>query len=90
MINSGSPERSGSFFGAIHDLIKAVYRTWAYADNEYDRNQWSMSWFLKGNMMLYITLLATVRAQSRHRMLIFFALFLYSWKIGDSEIISPT
>jgi hypothetical protein len=88
MSNTGSAAPSGSFFGAIYDLIRAIFSTWAYADNEYDRNQWAMSWFLKGNMVLYVTLLATVRAQPRYRMLIFLALFLYSWKICDGEITS--
>ena len=88
MINTGSAAPSNSFLGAIYDLIRAIFSTWAYADNEYDRNQWAMSWFLKGNMVLYVTLLATVKAQPRHRMLIFLALFLYSWKICDGEIAS--
>ena len=91
MNNTGSTAPSGSFFGAIYDLIRALFRTWAYADNEYDRNQWAMSWFLKGNMVLYVTLLATVRARPRHRMLIFLALFLYSWYTCDGELTSsPT
>lgn len=89
MNNSGSAAPSGSFFAAIYHLIRAIFRTWAYPDNEYDRNQWAMSWFLKGNMVLYVTLLATVRAQPRYRMLIFLALFLYSWKIRDGEFTSP-
>jgi peptidoglycan/LPS O-acetylase OafA/YrhL len=89
MNNTCGAAPSGSFFGAIYDLIRAVFRTWAYMDNEYDRNQWAMSWFLKGNMVLYVTLLATVRAQPRHRMLIFLALFLYSCKMCDGKVTSP-
>lgn len=89
MNTSGSPERSDSFFGAIQDLLRAIYWTWAYAENGYDRNQWSMTWFLKGTMTLYVTLLATVRAQPRYRMLIFAALFLFSWKTRDTLIGMP-
>jgi len=84
MRSSGSAERSKSVLAAITDLLRAVYHTWAWADNEYDRNQWSMTWFLRGTMLLYVTLLATVRARPRYRMLIFLGLFLYSWKTRDT------
>ena len=84
MRSSGSAERSQSVLTAITDLLRAIYRTWAWADNDYDRNQWSMTWFLRGTMLLYVTLLATVRVRPRYRMLIFLALFLYSWKNRDT------
>lgn len=89
MNNSGSPERSASFVAAIQDLVRAIYHTWAYADNDYDRDQWSMTWFLKATMTLYITLLATVRAQPRNRMLIFLALCIYSWYTRDTLVGIP-
>jgi peptidoglycan/LPS O-acetylase OafA/YrhL len=84
-----SPPRSTTLFGIASDLIQAIYATWARADNIYDKNQWTMEWFLKGSMVLFVTLLATVKATAKYRMLIFLVLFLYSWESMDAMIGLP-
>ena len=83
------PRRSESLLGGIADLLQAVFRTWSVADNVYDRNQWTMSWFLTGSFALFVTLLGTVKTSSTYRAIVFFALFLYKWQCTDAMIGMP-
>lgn len=84
MRNTSSPP-GDNIFEAIGQLFTELWRTWAESDNLYDRNQWTMPFFLKASFMLFVALLATVKAVPRYRMLIFFGLYLYSWFTKDSE-----
>jgi peptidoglycan/LPS O-acetylase OafA/YrhL len=83
-LNNTSPLPSGSVLSSLHMLLRAIFNTWAWSKNTFDQNQWTMLWFLKGSLVLYVTLLATVRVKSKYRMMIFVGLFLYSWKASDS------
>jgi hypothetical protein len=83
-LNNTSPLPSDSILSSVRQLLSAIYDTWAWSNNTFDKNQWTMLWFLKGSLVLYVTLLATVRATSKYRMMIFVGLFLYSWRARDS------
>jgi hypothetical protein len=80
-----SPEASATLGQAIKDLTWTIYTTWTAADNYYDKNQWTMMWFLKGSIALFVALLATSRAKPSMRMLIIFGLFAWSWKAHDGS-----
>jgi hypothetical protein len=84
---STSPEASATFGQAIKDLTWTIYTTWTAADNYYDKNQWTMVWFLKGSMALFLALIATSRAKPSMRMLIIFGLFAWSWRAHDGSYI---
>ncbi|KAF2434181.1 hypothetical protein EJ08DRAFT_495241 [Tothia fuscella] len=88
-MNGTSPSPSGSVLGAVRTLLRAIYDTWVVANNGLDRNQWTMLWFLRGSMALYVTLLGTVRATPKYRMIIHSGLFLYSWTTCDTMVGLP-
>jgi hypothetical protein len=87
-MNATSPRPDESLSTAIHTLFKGIYDTWTVSSNALDKNQWTMLWFLRGSITLYVTLLATVRATSKYRLLIHTGLFLYSWSLSDSKFPS--
>ncbi len=81
-----SPPSDATFQDAIHGLFTAIYHTWwGGGANVYDKNQWPMFSLFKGSMLLYVVLLATMRCTPRYRMLVFAALYIYSYGTGDSK-----
>lgn len=84
-IRDTSPEPSGSFAAAIYDLFYSLGRTWLDGANRYDKIQWTLTFLLKGSMMTYLTLFATVYVKPRWRMAILCGLFYFKWKGGDGE-----
>lgn len=85
-MNDTSPLPSGSMSAAIRSLIKAIFDTWK-GKNAIDKNQWVVPVILKGSLMLYVALLALVRATPGYRMLCLGALFVYSWINDDGKFI---
>lgn len=86
-MNNTSPVPSGSVSAAVRSLLKAIFDTWK-GKNAIDRNQWVVPVILKGSLMLYVALLALVRATPGYRMLCFGALFAYSWLNNDGQFMS--
>jgi hypothetical protein len=86
-MNNTSPLPSGSVPTALHRLFKAVFDTWK-GENNIEKNQWVVPVILKGSLMLYVALLALVRATPGYRMLAFGALFIYSWACKDGTFIA--
>lgn len=82
-IRDTSPGPSGSFALAFYDLFKALGTTWINGSNEYDRIQWTLTFLLKGSMMTYLTLFATVYVKPKWRMAICAGLYYFKWKSGD-------
>jgi hypothetical protein len=85
-MNGTSLAPDESLSGAVRQLFQGIYDTWTVANNALDRNQWTMLWFLRGSLTLYVTLLATVRATSKYRMIIHTGLFCYAWSVNDSKL----
>ena len=84
-IRDTSPDPSPSFATAFYDLFYSLGRTWLDGANKYDKIQWTLTFLLKGSMMTYMTLFATVYVKPRWRMLILCGLFYFKWKGGDGE-----
>lgn len=86
-LSSTSPAGSPTTWQAVKDLAYAYWSTWVGANNYYDMNQWSMMWFLKGSMTLYLVLVAVSRVTPTARMIIIFMLFSIYWKLGDGKTL---
>lgn len=84
-IRDTSPVPSGSFAAAFYDLFYNLGRTWLDGSNNYDKIQWTLTFLLKGSMMTYLTLFATMYVKPRWRMFILCGLFYFKWKSGDGE-----
>lgn len=84
-IRDTSPVPSGSFASAIYDLFYNLGRTWLDGSNDYDKIQWTLTFLLKGSMMTYLTLFATMYVKPRWRMFILCGLYYFKWKSGDGE-----
>jgi len=85
-LSSTSPAGSAAVWQAIKDLSWAIYSTWVGANNYYDMNQWSMMWFLKGSLALYLLLVAVSKCTPAGRMCIVFAVFALNWKLHDGML----
>jgi Acyltransferase family len=84
-ISSTSRESSRSWIAAFRDLINCIIETWTIGDNSYDQPQWTLLVIFQASMLTYTLLLATVHAQSKHRMLISLGFYAYSWKCGQCK-----
>ena len=84
-IRDTSPTASPSFAAAIYDLLKNLGTTWLDGFNSYDRIQWTLTYLLKGSMMTYLTLFATVYVKPKWRFFILAALYYFKFKGGDGK-----
>ena len=89
-IRDTSPVPSVSFASAIYDLFYNLGRTWLDGSNDYDKIQWTLTFLLKGSMMTYLTLFATMYVKPRWRMFILCGLYYFKWKSGDCECSAPS
>lgn len=68
------------FFGdALFDLCNQWIRTWVYGQNFYDPNQWTLHPLLKGSMLVYMMVFATLYCQPKYRMMMCMAMYIYYW-----------
>ncbi|KAF1982002.1 hypothetical protein K402DRAFT_398040 [Aulographum hederae CBS 113979] len=88
-IRNTSPMKSANFLAAVRALAKWIFKTWAHGENTYDKNQWTMIWFLKGSMMLFLILLALVRATPSWRVGVLAGLYIWAFIKKDSMIGLP-
>lgn len=92
-IRNISPRPSASWMQAIISLVKNLVTTWTKGANDYDKVQWTITFFLRAAMLTYMTLIATVYVKSKHRLMILGGLYCYYWCAGDCkssiEISSP-
>ena len=84
-IRNISPRPSVSWPEAIAALIQNLVTTWTKGANEYDKVQWTITFFLRAAMLTYMTLIATAYVQSGYRMMIYGALYIYYWCVGDRK-----
>ena len=89
-IRDTSPTSGPGFTGSIRRLFTNLFTTWTTGFNDYDRNQWTFPFLLKGSMLIFITLLATIRIHSNYRILVFFGLYAFSWAAEDCKRIFPS
>jgi peptidoglycan/LPS O-acetylase OafA/YrhL len=89
-IRNISPPSSKSWMEAIGSLLENMVTTWTKGANDYDKVQWTISFFLKAAMLTYMTLIATAYVQSHYRLQIYAALYIYYWCAGDGrEPVGP-
>ncbi|MCJ1254577.1 hypothetical protein MMC24_002392 [Lignoscripta atroalba] len=84
-IRDTSPRPSASFANALYDLVYNMITTWTNGANEYDKIQWTLTYLLRGSMLVYLTLFATAYLQPKYRMLVYGVLYLYYWVGGDGK-----
>ena len=89
-IRDTSPTPSTSFAAAFYDLFQNLTTTWLDGFNAYDRIQWTLTYLLKGSMMTYLTLFATVFVKPKWRLFICMGMYLFEWKVGDGETKGPS
>jgi peptidoglycan/LPS O-acetylase OafA/YrhL len=83
-LQSTSPAPSESLSAAVVSLFTAIWRTWNSGDDYYDKNQWTMVQFLQGSFLLFLALLATIKAAPLRRNILFGMLYGYYWYLYDS------
>ena len=89
-IRDTSPSPGPGVAGSIRLLLVNLFTTWTTGFNAYDKNQWTYPFLLKGSMLVFITLLATVRIHSKYRILVFLGLYLFNWVAEDRKRIYPS
>lgn len=84
-IRDTAPRPSSSFAGAFRDLLSALRTTWTNGSNDYDKIQWTLTYLLRGSMLVYLSLFATAYVQPRYRFLIYGVLYCYYYGMGDGK-----
>ncbi|KAF4637797.1 hypothetical protein G7Y89_g273 [Cudoniella acicularis] len=84
-VNFTSPNMTPYFGDALQSLFYNILTTWTRSWNEYDMNQWTLLPLLKGSMLVYTMLIATVHAKPKYRMMIELGLFVYYYVSNDSQ-----
>jgi len=84
-IRDTSPAPSPSFAAAFYDLFSSLATTWLDGFNAYDKIQWTLTYLLKGSMLTYLTLVATVFVKPKWRLSICMGMYCFAWKAGDRE-----
>ena len=87
-IRDTSPDPSKSISEAVHNLWYNLFTTWSKGANKYDAIQWTLPFLLKGSMLVYMALLATIRTLPIYRLSILLGLFFFSWASRDCELLS--
>lgn len=85
-IRDTSPEPSSSFAAAFWGLFDNLLSTWINGRNRYDPIQWTLTYLLKGSMMTYLTLFATIYVKPRSRMLILCGLYAFMYISQDGTV----
>ena len=87
-IRDTSPVPSPSFATALSDLFYNIITTWTDGGNEYDRIQWTLTYLLRGSMLVYLTMFATAYVQPRYRIFVYSVMYMFYWKSGDGKMYS--
>lgn len=78
-IRNISPARPKSFSQAFNSLLRNLITTWTKGDNDYDKIQWTITFFLQAAMWTYMILVATAHVTSKGRLLVYSGLYCYFW-----------
>ncbi|KAI9797693.1 MAG: hypothetical protein M1833_005354 [Piccolia ochrophora] len=79
-----SPLPSPTYVEAVWGLIRNIIGTWTIGQNDYDHHHWSLFPLLKGSMMVYVALAATVYLKAHVRMIVSFGSYVYFYRVGDA------
>lgn len=87
-IRDTSPSASATFPKAFADLFHALITTWTNGANPYDRIQWTLTYLLRGSMLVYLTLFATAYIRPKFRIMVYTGLMMYYWRLGDGKTVN--
>ncbi|WEW59647.1 hypothetical protein PRK78_005126 [Emydomyces testavorans] len=79
-LRASSVQVDGSLSNEIERLFRVFLATWTNGHMDYDDHQWALLPLLKGSMMVYVTLVATMYVQYRYRMLVYTIMYFYFWQ----------
>jgi hypothetical protein len=84
-IRQGWHRQEPTIWAAFRSLIKAETETWTIGWNDYDGTQWTLHLFLEGSMLVYIVMFATILVKPKARLMIYAALYVYFWQLGEGK-----
>lgn len=85
-IQRGAHAPGPTFWEAIVRLLRNLTLFWHNGITEYDGTHWTIPFFLKGSMQVYLTILATTLTRLRYRRLILIFLYLFAWSGGQGKL----
>lgn len=80
-----APEMTPYFGDAVTSLWYNVITTWTHGRNMYDPNQWTLQPLLRGSMLVYVSIFATIYMQPKYRMMTSLAQYIYYYIAGDCK-----
>lgn len=84
-IHSTSPERRPGILSAAANAVYSIVTTWTRSANEYDGSQWTLLPLLRGSMMVYAYVAATVVVQPKWRMTLSVLMWAYMYVASDCK-----
>jgi hypothetical protein len=84
---SGTPVPGPTFYDAINGLLRNLILFWHSGGTEYDHTYWTIPFFLKGSMLVYVTLLGTTYTRPKYTKLILIFLYLFAWSGGQGAFL---
>lgn len=70
---------------AISGLLRNLTLFWHGGTIDYDKTYWTIPFFLKGSMLVYLTLVATVFTRPRGTKLVLLFLYFFAWSGGSGK-----
>ncbi|PMD42353.1 acyltransferas-like protein [Hyaloscypha variabilis F] len=83
-LNFSAPGMSPNIGRAIYSLLLELITTWTKGWNNYDHHTWTMLPLLKSSMLVFTFLISTAYCQTRYRMMVALALFVYFYASNES------
>jgi peptidoglycan/LPS O-acetylase OafA/YrhL len=83
-----APDMSPYITDAVRSLWFNVIETWVYGRNMYDPNHWNLQPLLRGSMLVYISVFATIYMQPKYRMMASLAQWVYYYIGSDCKLDS--
>jgi hypothetical protein len=84
---SGTATPGPTFTGAIDGLLRNLVLFWHNGASEYDGTYWTIPFFLKGSMLVYLTVLGTTYTQPKYTKLILIILYFFAWSGGQGKFL---
>ena len=84
-IHSTSPERQPGMIAAARNAVYNIVTTWTTSKNVYDGGQWTLLPLLRGSMMVYVYVAATLLVQPKWRMALSVLMWAYEWVGSDCK-----
>ncbi|KAJ5692267.1 hypothetical protein N7462_001690 [Penicillium macrosclerotiorum] len=83
-IRGGANTPGPTFGAALNGLFRNLVLFWHSGGSEYDHTYWTIPFFLKGSMLVYLTILATTFTRPISTKIILVFLYLFAWSGGQA------